>query len=62
MLVPPRPWRSYNDGGHLTIQSVVMRGSYSRIGPSPAQVGADLNRRRHMGMRSTLVPVLISSP
>jgi DNA-directed RNA polymerase len=38
MLVPPRPWRKYNDGGHLTIQSVVMRGSYSRIGPSPAQL------------------------
>ncbi|KAK3262316.1 hypothetical protein CYMTET_28820 [Cymbomonas tetramitiformis] len=38
MLVPPRPWRRYNDGGHLTISSVVMRGAYSRAGPSPAQI------------------------
>lgn len=38
MLVPPRPWRRYNDGGHITIPSVVMRGNYSRLGPSPAQL------------------------
>ena len=38
MLVKPRPWRRFNDGGYLTLSSVVMRGVYSRQGPSAHQL------------------------
>ena len=34
----PRPWESYNEGGYLNSNSVVMRGKYSRDGPSDAQM------------------------
>ncbi|CAL6270165.1 unnamed protein product [Bathycoccus prasinos] len=38
MIVPPRPWESYNKGGYLNSNSVVMRGNYSRDGPSDGQM------------------------
>jgi DNA-directed RNA polymerase len=38
MIVAPRPWESYNKGGYLNSNSVVMRGNYSREGPSAAQM------------------------
>lgn len=38
MLVKPRPWRRFNDGGYLTLSSMVMRGVYSRQGPSAQQL------------------------
>ncbi len=38
MIVAPRPWESYNEGGYLNSNSVVMRGKYSRDGPSDAQM------------------------
>ena len=38
MLVAPRPWESFDKGGYLNSNSVVMRGNYSRDGPSEAQL------------------------
>lgn len=38
MIVPARPWTRYNDGGHLVLESLMMRGGYSRQGPSVAQM------------------------
>lgn len=38
MLVPARPWTRFNDGGHLVLESLMMRGGYSRLGPSVAQI------------------------
>lgn len=43
MLVPARPWTRFNDGGHLVLESLMMRGGYSRLGPSVAQL-KDLER------------------
>lgn len=40
MVVPPRPWLRYNDGGYLRSNSIFMRGKYSNEGPSRAQINA----------------------
>ena len=40
MIVPPREWVRYNNGGYLRANTLCMRGKYSNEGPSRAQVEA----------------------
>jgi DNA-directed RNA polymerase len=38
MVVPPRPWRSFTEGGYLSFNSVVIRGTFSSLGPAKNQL------------------------
>lgn len=48
MLVPPRPWTAHDKGGHLLLDSLVMRGAYGPLGPAKGQLGALQEEERRM--------------
>lgn len=43
MLVPAKPWLKYNSGAYMQLESLIMRGGYTRMGPAAAQL-AELRR------------------
>jgi len=46
MVTPPRPWSRFDQGGYLCSETFVMRGNYTRLGPSWGQIMALLGEQK----------------